>query len=303
MEKSEIDKILSEITNKKNIKTNEPMSRHTSFKIGGPADFLVTPENRGELARLVKVLKEKDIPSFIMGNGSNLLVTEKGIRGVVIKIFDNFRDIKVEGDHITAEGGALLSKIAKTALENSLEGFEFASGIPGTLGGAIVMNAGAYGGEMKDVSVMTEYMDSDGNISMLEGEAQGFGYRTSAIPKGSIVLSARLKLEKGEYSKIKAFMDDLNSRRKEKQPLTMPSAGSVFKRPEGYFAGKLIEDCGLKGTKIGGAQISEKHCGFIVNKENACSADVLDLIEICRKKVFEKFGVELETEVKIIGER
>ncbi|MFA6308905.1 MAG: UDP-N-acetylmuramate dehydrogenase [Clostridia bacterium] len=303
MDKSETLSLLKEITSVENIKTEEMMNKHTSFKIGGPADFLVTPASSDELCLLIIALNKNEVPYFVMGNGSNLLVREKGIRGVVIKLFDNFNEIKIDGDIIIAEAGALLSKIARVALDNDLAGFEFASGIPGTLGGAVVMNAGAYSGEMKDVIIKSEYIDRQGNVRELTGNMHEFGYRKSVFQRnGGIVTNSLIKLAKGDRHKIKATMDDFNGRRRDKQPLAMPSAGSVFRRPEGHFAGKMIEDCGMRGKSIGGAQVSTKHCGFIVNTGNATASDVIDLINKIKDKVKEKFGVSLETEIKFVGE-
>lgn len=303
MEKADILCLLKKITNDENIKIDESMSKHTYFKIGGPADFLVEPDNKDELRKIVVELDKNKVPFFIMGNGTNLLVRDKGIRGVVIKLADKFNSINVDGEVIKAEAGALLSKIAIVALNNELTGMEFASGIPGSIGGATVMNAGAYSGEMKDIVIKTEFIDKAGEITCVEGSAHEFDYRTSVMQKeGEIVTSVYLKLKKGDKTKIKSQMDEYAKQRREKQPLSMPSAGSVFKRPTGFFAGKLIEDSGLKGYKIGGAQVSEKHCGFIVNTGNATAKDVIDLIHAVQKKVKEEFNVNLETEVKVVGE-
>ncbi|NLD46220.1 MAG: UDP-N-acetylmuramate dehydrogenase [Clostridiaceae bacterium] len=304
MNKELIYQAVASITDEKNIKIDEPMRCHTSFKVGGPADLLVAPASSEELSRIIKYCKKEDVPIFVMGNGTNLLVTDKGIRGVVVKIFDNFNKYTVKDNVIEAYGGALLSSVSKAALKNELTGLEFASGIPGTIGGAVAMNAGAYGGEMKDVVVETEYMDKDGEVRLIKGEEHEFAYRTSFIQKQhGIVLKSRLRLKAGNRSEIEKLMEDLTYRRRDKQPLEMPSAGSVFKRPEGYFAGKLIEDCGLRGYSIGGAQVSFKHCGFIVNNGNADSRDVLNLVKFIQERVKEKFGVELLTEIRIIGEQ
>lgn len=304
MDREKYTKLLENIAGKENVKTDEPMKNHTSFKIGGPADFFVTPCSVYSLCEVIKLCNNEKLPIFIMGNGTNLLVSDKGIRGVVVKIYDNLSDFHVKEDCIEAYGGILLSKLSDIALENGLTGFEFASGIPGTLGGAVAMNAGAYGGEMKDVVVETEYIDKEGNIKIVRGEEHQFGYRTSFIQKQSgIAVKSLIKLKKGDKSSIKALIDDLTARRRDKQPLEMPSAGSVFKRPEGYFAGKLIEDCGLRGYSIGDAQVSEKHCGFIVNKGNATAKDILDLIRHIQKTVKDKFSVDLQTEVRIVGEQ
>ena len=284
------------------IKKNEPLKNHTSFKIGGPADEFSEVNNEEEITELIKYAKEKGIPYTIMGNGSNLLVSDKGVRGLVIKLAKGFDSVEVLGDKIIAKAGILLSKLSNVALENELSGIEFASGIPGTLGGAIYMNAGAYGGEIKDVVEKVTYL-SDGEIKTATKDDLDFGYRHSRFSgTEDIVLSAEIQLKKADKAEIRAIMDDFKERRCSKQPLSMPSAGSTFKRPEGYFAGKLIEDAGLKGKTIGGAQVSEKHSGFVVNKGDATAQDVLDLIKFIQDTVYEKFGVKLETEVKMLGE-
>lgn len=252
---------------------------------------------------MVEICKEEKLPYFILGNGSNLLVSDKGYRGAVIQLWKNVSDIRVEGCLIQAKAGASLAKIAAQALEAGLTGMEFAAGIPGTLGGAVVMNAGAYGGEMKDILKEALVMDGEGRIFTLTKEELKLGYRTSIVKeKGYIVLAAVLELQPGDREEIRKLMEDLKQRRGEKQPLDMPSAGSTFKRPEGYFAGKLIMDAGLRGFSVGGAQVSEKHCGFVVNTGGASASDVLALIREVQKRVREKFGVELETEVKFLGE-
>jgi UDP-N-acetylmuramate dehydrogenase len=297
-----VDK-LKDILKEGKLYLNEPMKRHTSFKIGGPADLLVVPNNRKELLEIISLLKGEKIPFFILGNGTNLLVSEKGIRGVVIKL-SSLRNVIVESNRIIAEAGAPLSYIANVALVHELAGFEFASGIPGTLGGAIVMNAGAYGPEMKDVVEKVEVLDGEGSILILSNEEMKFSYRHSIIQeKDWIVLRGWLSLTKGKYEDIKSKMEELNAKRRERQPLEYPSAGSTFKRPPGYYAGKLIEEAGLKGYSIGGAKVSEKHSGFIINTGNATFYDVLNLIEHIQKVVKEKFGVELVPEIKIIGEK
>ena len=287
------------------IRENEPMCNHTSFKIGGPADVFVIPKNTTALFRLTQFAKENDVPITIIGAGSNLLASDKGIRGITVKIGANLSNISVDGDIITAESGISLAKIASVALEHSLTGFEFASGIPGSLGGAVYMNAGAYGGEMKDVIISADYMDFSGNIYTLTKEELDFSYRHSFFSDKSdfIILSSKIKLALGKKDEIKKTMSELNQRRKDKQPLSDPSAGSAFKRPVGHFAAKLIEDAGLKGYTLGGAQVSEKHSGFIINIGNATSFDVENLIRYVQKTVFEKFSVELSPEVKLIGER
>ncbi len=286
-----------------NVKLQEPMSKHTTFRIGGPADFYLCPHSTKEVQQTVQICKEENLPYFILGNGSNLLVSDKGYRGVIIQLWKNFSDISVKDCCITAKAGALLSKVAAEALEEGLTGMEFASGIPGTIGGAVFMNAGAYGGEMKDIIKEVKVLDDQGEIRVLSNEEMKLGYRTSIVKeKGYTVLSAVLQLKKGDVSVIRETMEDLKNRRTSKQPLDMPSAGSTFKRPEGYFAGKLIMDSGLRGFSVGGAQVSEKHCGFVVNKGGATAEDVTALIREVQRRVKEKFGVELETEVRFLGE-
>lgn len=282
----------------------EPMKKHTSFRIGGNADIYISPKSSEEIQSILFLAKKYDVPVTVMGNGSNLLVSDKGIRGIVIQIGEDMSTILVKGEKITAQAGALLKTIGEKALQSSLEGFAFAGGIPGSLGGAVCMNAGAYGGEIKDILVEAEVLTEDLQIKKLSTQQLQFSYRHSIIPeKGYIVLSATFLLKKGNQKEIAQKMTELAQQRREKQPLNFPSAGSIFKRPQGYFAGKLITDAGLKGYSIGDAQVSQKHGGFIVNKGNATCADVLALIEHCQKTVFEKFGVMLETEVKMIGER
>lgn len=286
-----------------NVVLNEPMSEHTSFRIGGNADAFANAKSAEEIKKLIAYCKKESIPYMIMGNGSNMLVSDKGIRGLVIQIGNGMQACEVNGEEVYAEAGVLMSKLSKIVLREELSGFETLSGIPGTLGGGIYMNAGAYGGEIKDITDEVTYIDTDGEIRTISGEEAKFSYRHSIFEeKGYIVLSAKLKLKKGSYDEIKAAMDDYNKRRADKQPLSMPSAGSTFKRPEGYFAGKLIQDCGLMGYSVGGAQVSEKHAGFIVNKGGAAAEDVLNLIKHVKNTVMEKFGVELEPEVRLLGE-
>ena len=288
---------------KDRVLVDEPMKRHTTFRIGGPADFFLLPSTVDEVRGILEICREEEIPYFILGNGSNLLVSDKGYRGVIIQLYRNFSNISVEGNEICASSGALLSQIAAAARNASLTGFEFAGGIPGTLGGAVFMNAGAYGGELKDVLKEAVVMTEQGEILTLPVEKLDMGYRTSRIKKaGYLVLEARLVLEQGDMDKIRDITKDLTEKRVSKQPLEYPSAGSTFKRPEGYFAGKLIMDAGLRGYQVGDAQVSEKHCGFVINKGNATAADVLTLIENVREKVQEQFGVTLEPEVKFLGE-
>ena len=288
---------------KDRVLVDEPMKRHTTFRIGGPADFFLLPSTVDEVGGILEICREEELPYFILGNGSNLLVSDKGYRGVIIQLYRNFSNISVEGNEICASSGALLSQIAAAARNASLTGFEFAGGIPGTLGGAVFMNAGAYGGELKDVLKEAVVMTEQGEILTLPVEKLEMGYRTSRIKKaGYLVLEARLVLEQGDMDKIRDITKDLTEKRVTKQPLEYPSAGSTFKRPEGYFAGKLIMDAGLRGYQVGDAQVSEKHCGFVINKGNATAADVLTLIENVREKVQEQFGVTLEPEVKFLGE-
>ena len=288
---------------KDRVLVDEPMKSHTTFRIGGPADFFLLPSTVDEVRGILEICREEELPYFILGNGSNLLVSDKGYRGVIIQLYRNFSNISVEGNEICASSGALLSQIAAAARNASLTGFEFAGGIPGTLGGAVFMNAGAYGGELKDVLKEAVVMTEQGEILTLPVEKLDMGYRTSRIKKaGYLVLEARLVLEQGDMDKIRDITKDLTEKRVSKQPLEYPSAGSTFKRPEGYFAGKLIMDAGLRGYQVGDAQVSEKHCGFVINKGNATAADVLTLIENVREKVQEQFGVTLEPEVKFLGE-
>lgn len=282
---------------------DEPMKNHTTFKIGGPADVMIIPSTEEELVKAVRFCRNNNIDFFVMGNGSNLLVRDGGIRGVVIKVYEGVNDIRVNGNVIYCEAGALLTAVSKVALKHSLKNLEFASGIPGTIGGAITMNAGAYGGEMKDVVKKVRVLDTNNEIKELSNEEMNFRYRNSRVgDEGLIVLSVELELEHGEYSEIEAIIKDLTFKRTSKQPLELPSAGSTFKRPEGFFAGKLIEDAGLRGLRHGGAAVSEKHCGFVVNIDNATCEDVTHLISVIQKVVNDKFGVKLETEIKIIGE-
>ena len=292
-----------EILNENQILEAEPMSRHTTFRIGGPAELFLVPKSTEEIVGIFKICREEGIPWFVLGNGSNLLVSDKGYQGVVIQLYKEFGEVKVQGCQITAQAGALLSQIAAAAREESLTGFEFAGGIPGTLGGAVVMNAGAYGGEMKDVIKEVTVLTREGEIRTLQEEELAMGYRTSAIKEaGYIVLSAVLSLEKGDKEQIKARMQELAGMRSSKQPLQYPSAGSTFKRPEGYFAGKLIMDSGLRGYQVGGAQVSEKHCGFVINTGNATARDVRNLMADVQRIVEEKYGVKLEPEVKFLGD-
>ena len=296
------DKVV-DIVGEENVHTDEPMSRHTTFRIGGNADYFVKPGNADEVAAVIVVCREYNIPYFILGNGSNLLVGDGGYRGAVIQIYRNMSSVTVEGNEITAQAGALLSAVAAAAKNASLTGFEFAGGIPGTIGGAVVMNAGAYGGEMKDVLTEVTVMNAEGDIFTLPTEELELGYRTSIIKTaGYIVLEAKIRLKEGNPEVIRETMKDLTIRRTTKQPLEYPSAGSTFKRPEGYFAGKLIMDSGLAGYQVGGAQVSEKHCGFVINAGDATARDVRTLMDNVRDIVYKKYGVTLEPEVKFLGE-
>lgn len=303
MENNSIENMFCMTLGSDNVRLHEPMKKHTTFRIGGPADYYLCPHSTEELQKILQICRENKLEFFILGNGSNLLVSDKGYRGVVIQLWKNFSDIETEDNTITVKAGALLSKVAAEALEESLTGMEFASGIPGTMGGAVMMNAGAYGGEVKDIIREVTVLTREGELLTLSKEEMNFGYRTSVVKeKGYVVISAELQLRKGDREEIRKVMDELKERRVTKQPLDMPSAGSTFKRPEGYFAGKLIMDAGLRGFSVGGAQISEKHCGFVVNKGDATAADVLGLIGEVQKRVQEKFGVALEPEVKFLGE-
>ncbi|MEJ8553505.1 UDP-N-acetylmuramate dehydrogenase [Tepidibacter sp. Z1-5] len=303
MNKQNIYDRLCEIIGEENILVDEPMKKHTSFKIGGPADILVTPTDENQLKDIIKYIKEENIPYFLMGNGSNLLVRDGGIRGIVVKIAQNYNKFEINENIIKAQSGILLSTLAKHIAKNCYKGFEFASGIPGTLGGAIAMNAGAYGGEIKDVVKSVKVLNQQGEIVELSNEQMKFGYRTSLVNKEKlIVLEVKLSLEKGNYEDIKNILDDLTVKRTTKQPLNVPSAGSTFKRPEGYYAGKLIEDSGLKGVRLKGAQVSDKHSGFVINAGGATAKDIIELIEFIKKTVYDKFKVELNEEVKIVGE-
>ena len=296
------DQFLTELQNVmggSGIFMEEPMKKHTTFRVGGPADVLVQPDETA-LAAILALCRQYHVSYSFIGNGSNLL--DKGIRGVVIEMTDPMGNIEVDGTKITAQAGAMLSKIANTAASNGLGGMEFAAGIPGSVGGAVVMNAGAYGGEMKDVIQWVDVLLADGTQERWSAEQLDLSYRHSRMmEEQAIVLRTMLKLHPQDAKEIKAEMDNYRARRQEKQPLEYPSAGSTFKRPEGYFAGKLIMDAGLRGYQTGGAQVSEKHCGFVINKDNATAADVCRLLRDVQDKVKEQFGVTLEPEVKFLG--
>ncbi len=280
---------------------DEPLKKHITFRTGGTADYFVTADSPEKLVTLVRYLKEKDIRYYVLGNGSNLLFPDEGYRGVIVKIGRFPDDIVIDGNQIKVGAGVLLSQVAKMAYQASLTGMEFAAGIPGTIGGAVVMNAGAYGGEMKDILVSVKALDVDGNMVELSKDELDLSYRHSVIPERSLIVTeVSLLLEKGNPVDIKAHMDELSAKRREKQPLEYPSAGSTFKRPEGYFAGKLIEDAGLRGFQVGGAQVSEKHCGFVVNRGDATTCDILNLVAQVQECVLQKFGVQLEMEVKVV---
>lgn len=293
---------IEQIVSASNVLENEPMSRHTTFRTGGPASLFIRPENKGQLVEVMALIKKLGTEFFVLGNGSNLLVSDEGFDGVVISL-SKMNDIHLEGDNdIYAEAGAMNSQIAAFARDNGLKNFEFAAGIPGTIGGAMIMNAGAYGGEMKLVTRSVTVLSPEGEIMVLDNASMEFGYRSSAIKgRGYIVISVLLSLEKGDKETITQNMQELAAKRREKQPLEFPSAGSTFKRPEGYFAGKLIEDAGLRGFSVGDAAVSEKHCGFVINKGNATSAEVYELICEVRKRVYENSGVTLEPEVIMLG--
>lgn len=299
------DQFLTELQNVmggSGIFMEEPMKKHTTFRVGGPADVLVQPDETA-LAAILALCRRYHVSYSFIGNGSNLLVGDKGIRGVVIEMTDPMGNIEVDGTKITAQAGAMLSKIANTAASNGLGGMEFAAGIPGSVGGAVVMNAGAYGGEMKDIIEKVYVLDENGAQLELDRDALDLGYRHSCIPeKKYIVKKVVLELVPRNEAEIRSEMKELNEKRAEKQPLQYPSAGSTFKRPEGYFAGKLIMDAGLRGYQVGGAQVSEKHCGFVINKGDATAADICQLMRDVSDKVQAQFGVVLEPEVKMIGD-
>lgn len=291
---------LSQIVGENQVKTQEPMSRHTTFRVGGPAAYYVTPKTTEQIAKVIQCCKT--VPYYVIGNGSNLLVSDRGYEGVILEIGSEFSDFWIEGTKVKAQAGVRLAKLAQALCEESLQGFEFASGIPGTLGGAVTMNAGAYGEEIKDVIVSATVLDAKGMVLSLSKEELDLGYRHSIVSeKNYIVLEAEMDFSIGDKERIKEKMADLGARRREKQPLEYPSAGSTFKRPEGYFAGKLIQDAGLSGFQVGGAQVSEKHCGFVINANQAKAEDIYQLILQVQEKVQETSGVWLEPEVKMIG--
>lgn len=290
-----------------NVIKEADMSSYTTFRIGGIADYVVTPENEEQLAKLLHLIKEENVDFVVIGNGSNILVSDNGFDGIVIQLGDKFssfviKDKDESGVYVDVTAGMRLSRLGNELAASSIEGFEFATGIPGTIGGAVMMNAGAYGGEIKDIIKSARVMDFDGNVKELSRDDLELGYRTSIIAKKNyIVISAVFDLKKGDREKIKSNIKELALKRREKQPLEYPSAGSTFKRPEGYFAAKLIEDAGLKGLSVGGAQVSEKHAGFVINKKDAKAVDVIRLTDEIKEKVYDKFGVKLELEIKKIG--
>ena len=293
---------LINITGKDNVRINEPMKNHTTFKIGGPAQYYVTPESVTQIQEVVSLCRDMNIPLHVIGNGSNILVGDDGVDGVVLALFNTFSDYEIKDNVITAQAGMSLIKLAVIALREGLTGLEFASGIPGSVGGAVYMNAGAYDGQMKDVVTSVTVLDEAGNIRILGRDELDMGYRTSAVAKNNmIVLQVVIELKYGDKEQIKDRMNQLSELRKQKQPLEYPSAGSTFKRPEGYFAGKLIADAGLKGYSIGGAAVSEKHAGFVVNMGGATAKDVVELTDYIKKRIIEQFGVTLELEIKKIG--
>lgn len=286
----------------KNVLLNEPMSKHTTFRIGGNADYFVTPKNIEDVFAVLEYVKQCNIPYYVIGNGSNLLVKDNGFRGVIIQIYKNLSSVTVNDNTIIAQAGALLSSVAKTAMENSLTGMEGLSGIPGTVGGAVCMNAGAYGREIKDI-VSESVVICHGSIEIIDNQSSNFSYRHSRImDEEMIVLETKFVLEKGDKELIQAEMRNLMEQRNSKQPVELPSAGSTFKRPDGYFAAKLIDDSGLRGFSVGQAQVSPKHCGFVVNNGGATAKEVITLMNEVSHIVYKKFGVKLEPEIRIIGE-
>ena len=294
---------LTSFMDKKDIKINEPMNKHTSFRVGGPAKVFLTVRTKEILRKVLKALGEKDLSYFVLGNGSNLLVSDLGYEGVIIYLGEEFAGIEVTETYIKAGAAAFLGRVARKALEEELTGLEFAAGIPGSLGGGVVMNAGAYGGELSQVVTEVRAMNPQGEVITLEKDDLMLGYRTSVFKhKPYIILEVFMELQKGDKKDISAKMEEYTRARVEKQPLEYPSAGSTFKRPEGYFAGKLIMDAGLRGYQVGGAQVSEKHCGFVINKENATATDIKTLMQDVAKEVKKQFGVELEPEVILLGE-
>lgn len=294
--------ILQKLTGTEQVWAEEPMKDHTTFRVGGCARYLVEPKDAEQLSKVVGACRKRGMPYYVVGNGSNLLISDTGYDGVIIHLFKNMSEIRIKGDHMILQAGALLVKAASIACREGLSGLEFASGIPGTVGGALVMNAGAYGGEMKDVVSRVTVLTPEGEIREYTNEEMSFGYRRSRITEeGSIVLEAEFALRPGRTEEIRARMDELKEQRILKQPLEYASAGSTFKRPEGYFAGKLIQDAGLRGFRIGDAQVSEKHCGFVINRGNATASEIAEVIRQVQDRVYEHSGVRLQTEVKFLG--
>lgn len=301
--RQEFETRLFHTIDKEKIYVNEKMEKHTTFRIGGPADYFVMPSDVTDVKAVIELCEQEKVPYYVVGNGSNLLVGDKGFRGVIIQIAGNMNQLQADGEAITAQAGCSLAQIAGKALDEELAGFEFAAGIPGTLGGAVRMNAGAYGGEIKDVLESAVVLTKEGKVMELSANEMEFGYRTSIIERtGWTILGGKIRLHKGKREEIKAVMDDLREKRVSKQPLEYPSAGSTFKRPKGYFAGKLIQDAGLRGFRVGGACVSEKHSGFVINIDHATADDVVSLMEQVDEKVRAQFGVGLEPEVRRIGE-
>ncbi len=293
---------LQALVGEENVRLSEPMREHTSFRVGGPAAVWIEIPSEETLGAALKYLRALGQPFFVIGNGTNLLISDEGYEGVMLHVGSGLGSIEVLGEKIVAGAGALLSQVAQKAKQASLTGLEFASGIPGSVGGAVMMNAGAYDGEMKDVIESVKVISSDGEILELDNDTMEFGYRSSILQKHPMtVVEATFRLQKGDADAIEAKMKDFNGRRREKQPLEYPSAGSTFKRPEGYFAGKLIQDAGLSGYTVGGAQVSEKHCGFVINKDHATATDIYTLIKEVQRKVKASSGVSLETEVVCLG--
>ena len=305
MEKQKIYEVLKDKLLSSKVEIDEPMSKHTSFKIGGNADIYVTAKTSKDIQTTFQFAKENEIPFVVLGNGSNLLVGDKGIRGIVLKVATEEITIQKEQEYayVIVQAGEPLAKLAHVLLKESIAGFEFAAGIPGTFGGAVVMNAGAYGGEMKQILQSVTVVNGAGEIENLDAEDLDLGYRHSNIlQRGYIVAGGEIRLKPGDQALIKARMEELAAKRREKQPLEYPSAGSTFKRPEGYFAGKLIQDAGLRGFQVGGAQVSEKHCGFVINRCHATSADILELCRQIQQRVKKQSGVDLEMEVRCLGD-
>lgn len=298
----ELEQRLREVLDREDLITKEELKYHTTFRVGGPARFFATPKTESELQKIVTICRETDTPWFVLGRGSNLLVSDDGFDGVIIHMQKHWNHCHTEGTYIFAEAGVMMSAVAQEALRSHLTGLEFASGIPGTVGGGLRMNAGAYGGEMKQVVVSARVLDGDGSVLELSKEELEMGYRTSIVGKnGYIVLSCIMELQPGDPNLIRSTMDEMNAKRREKQPLEYGSAGSTFKRPEGYFAGKLIQDAGLKGFRIGDAQVSEKHAGFVINRGNATASDIMRLCKEVSNRVQTQFGVTLEMEVRRLG--